>query len=342
MDFQTYLALSAEEIHQEMIEHLVLLGTRGTGIYPQFKKLITLFISSAVDGKCLRGTLVKLGYTLGTPGAEGKICTVAAAYEILHTSILIHDDIIDQSRLRRGKPTIHHALGDNNYGTSQSICLGDIGFFLANKLIAESAFSSSAKIVSLLSQIITDTFFGEMLDIELTSNSILRNEKDVLSMQRFKTAQYTIAGPLLIGAELGNVSAEVLSAIRMFGEYIGIAFQIQDDILGMFGNEQITGKSSYSDIEEGKNTLLITFALGHASAAQKKLLLEYYGKGKLENGKYEMIKMTIQETGALTYSHAKAKRYVTRGKKIIPQLTSDKTLQRYLTDFADFIIERQK
>jgi geranylgeranyl pyrophosphate synthase len=239
-----------------------------------------LFSDATRGGKGIRGRLVKLGYRIAGGNEDGEIEKIASAFEMLHASLLIHDDVIDKGLTRRGKPTVYKALGENHYAVSQAICLGDMGFFTATKMIAESGFGSElkARVLSLFSDIMIDTIRGEMLDVKLSLPGQEKLEEDVLTIHKLKTAYYTVVGPLTIGAMLGGADESQLRLLRRFGENIGMAFQIQDDILGVFGDEREIGKSTTSDIEENKNTLLITYALEKATTAQRKILTRYYGK----------------------------------------------------------------
>lgn len=187
-------------------------------ISPTLLPLVDKFIESCKGGKRLRGELVILGYKIGNrQQATGKdIAKVAAAYEIMHSSILAHDDIIDQSPLRRGQPSLYKAVG-----MEQAITLADLGFFLAIRIISESKFPEKEKneALKLFSQTMIQTAFGQMLDIQ---------HGDVATVRKLKTAKYTVAGPLQLGAVLAGGKLDLLD---QFGTNLGIAFQIRDDIL---------------------------------------------------------------------------------------------------------------
>lgn len=310
---------------------------------PEIKTPHTFFIDSISGGKMLRGVLVKLGYELVHGSSNKEIIKAAIAYEILHTSFLVHDDIIDQSTLRRGKPTMHIALGGDHYALSQSICLGDLGFFLANQLISGSNFPDEFKnsALTIFMRTASDTIRGEMLDVEL-ARSLAKKETDVLSLHRLKTALYTIVGPLSLGALLAGAEKKTLLALNKFGEYAGIAFQIQDDILGCFGDERYIGKSITTDIAEGKNTLLIAYAMQKANPQQQKILKLSYGKGAVTPKQLQQVLDIFMQTGSLEYSQKKAKEYSDKAKKIIPQITKDQAMQQIFTEFLDLLITRQK
>ncbi|MBI2315037.1 polyprenyl synthetase family protein [Candidatus Daviesbacteria bacterium] len=190
------------------------------------RKLIPLvdqFIKSCAGGKMLRGVLVVMGHEIARSKVK-DIYKVAAAYEIFHTAILVHDDIIDKSPIRRNLPSLYMALGANHYGVSQAISLADAGFFLAVRTISESDFSEEAKIQALkwFCQTMLDTAAGQLLDV---------GGGDAITVAKLKTARYTIAGPLILGVKLAGEDQKTIASLADFGENLGIAFQIKDDIL---------------------------------------------------------------------------------------------------------------
>lgn len=303
-----------------------------------------LFIDRNFGGKMLRGCLVKLGYEIASGKSTADILNAAAAIEIFQTSILAHDDIIDLSPTRRGKPTIYKSLGGDHYAISQTICLGDIGFFLAVKQISESNFNPKNKVkaVSYFSDMMIQTGLGQMLDIELPRIPKFMTEDAVLQIHRLKTSYYTFVYPFKIGAILGGAKPILLKNFESFGENLGLAFQIQDDILGVFGNEDILGKSAISDIVEGKNTLLYTFARKHADKKQLEILMNFYGKGEITKKQHELIKDVFVKSGSLEYSKKRVLYYSQVAKEIIPIITKIKSQQIMLTDLADYLVNREK
>lgn len=341
-NFEKYLILCAVEIKKEISSVLLNWTSTVENQTPALTDLNQIFVESFVGGKYIRGTLVKLGAEMA--GVKNNdIIKVAAAFEILHTALLIHDDLIDKSAIRRGKSTVHTLLGNNHYGISQAICFGDIGLFLANKLIADSSINPAVKnkIISEFSQIILNTLLGEMLDVK-TAYEKIKKEKDVMTINKLKTAYYTITGPLSVGSMLGKINHINFTAIETFGEYLGVAYQIQDDILGVFGDEKILGKSTTSDIKENKNTLLIAYALKQASPTQKHILRKYYGNKYASQKHYEQIKNIFVNTGALSYAEKKMANFVHKSKQYIPQITKNKLFQNYLQEFAAMIISRKR
>ncbi len=223
MDFEEFLKSEAARIRKVEQKHLEAWFNHLSKKVPSLKPHAKAFIKACDGGKKIRGALINLGYQIAGGGSQ-SILDVAAAYEIFHSSILVHDDIIDQSIERRGLPSLYQALGSNHYGVSQAICLADAGFFLATRIISEAKFPDQKKNKALIlfSKTMLDTALGQMLDIE---------KGDPLIIMKFKTAQYTISSPLQLGALLAGADEKLVRKLGEFGESLGIAFQIRDDIL---------------------------------------------------------------------------------------------------------------
>lgn len=304
-------------------------------------------------GKMGRGALVELGYQCFGGKNLKAILPVAAAVEIYHSFLLMHDDIIDQDDTRRGKPSMHkqyQALVKEqfpgadpiHYGQALTIFLGDIGSFLATQLITESKFDPQLRLKALswFCQVLIGTGYGEILDVVKGLEEYCL-EEEVLLIHRLKTARYTIVGPLQLGAILAGAHDSDLKNIEKFGVPVGLAFQIQDDILGMFGNEEELGKSASSDLREGKNTLLVLHARQNASKEQLATLNQVYGNRRANDRDIEAVRKIFQATGALDKSQQMAQALVQDGKMMIPRIVKTPKYANILASLADFTIERK-
>lgn len=342
MNFEKFLKIEAKKIEVVEQKRLKLwqawLFKKVPDLIPHSKA----FVEACLGGKKIRGTLINLSYKIAG-GKSNTILDIAASYEIFHTSILSHDDVIDQSPVRRGKPSLYKVLGGGHHGISQTISLGDLGFFLASKIISESKFEDKKRLKALdyFATTTIDTALGEMLDVELPYLDKKRQEKDVLTIMKYKTARYSVSSPLQLGAILAGAKNKLVSEFGVFGENLGLAFQIQDDILGVFGDEEVLGKSNKSDIEEGKNTLLIVEALKNANNFQLKELRKYYGKGKISENALGKIRKIFEDTKALEYAQKEAEKYISVAKKTIPSITKDKKLAKLLYEMAEYLVERR-
>ena len=276
---------------------------------------LNLFTNLNSDGKLVRGILISLGYKLSGHNNLDYSYNLALAYELFQTSVLVHDDIIDEAALRRGKETIHHSIYDKNkkyndygakkLGESIGICMGDYGFYEANKVIIENYKDDSnfSDILHYYNETVLRTIEGETIDVELpfTSKYKLKEidlEKSIMLIYKLKTAYYTIIGPLSLGLILGGVDNDKLKDIEMFGEKVGIAFQIQDDILGIYND---LGKDKGSDIKEYKQTILFSKTMENNNYKDK--LLKYYGKNDINDNEIEIIKDIFKKSGSYDYAN---------------------------------------
>jgi len=305
-------------------------------------------------GKRIRGALLCQAY-FGVGGKEKKkILKIAAAIELVHMFLLIHDDIIDRGDSRHGEETLHKMLSKKkqkynlkndgeHFGISEAIIVGELLYVLANKIIVEAGFKPeiSTRAISKLQSIITTTIIGQSQDILIAyKNKVM--EKEVMNMLKNKTAKYTFEGPLHMGAILGGCNNQkTINLLSRYAIPVGIAFQIQDDILGVFGEKKKTGKSVASDIEEGKQTLLVSKAQEWANFGQKKQLNSILGKKNLTNKEIRTFQNILKSTGALEYSKKMAAAYLTKGKREIKKMVFLSDAKKFFMGLAEYLEGRE-
>jgi len=311
-------------------------------------------------GKKIRAGLVVLGFdvcrhagTIASPLSDG-IYRAAGCVEILHNAFLIHDDIVDRSDVRRSMATVHRRYADEYrdyfpsseealaYGRAVALNFGDKGQALAQELLLSSQFPGEALLpaIGLLSRVTADTVAGQLLDVANVSLPQL-TEEHVLRIHEYKTAHYTVMLPLAMGAILARADERVLPLISAYAIPVGIAFQIQDDILGLYGDEEVLGKPVDSDVREGKKTLLMVHAYRSADRADREFLERVHGKEGLSQDDLERVRRIAAESGALARSEALARELVERGKTHIPAITSEPRWSGILAGLADFLILRR-
>ena len=209
---------------------------------------------------------------------HAAVIRAAAALELIQACALIHDDILDASETRRGKPAVHrqiaHTHGDldlegdsSHFGVSIAILLGDMALAWADDLFHGSGISPQALLRAQQPWhgMRQEVIGGQMLDISLEARAD-ESRGLAANVNRFKTAAYTIERPLHLGAAIGGGSDELIAAFRGYGRDIGIAFQLRDDLLGVFGDPDVTGKPAGDDLREGKRTELVALTLTRADA----------------------------------------------------------------------------
>ncbi len=295
------------------------------------QNLVTNFNDLNKDGKYIRGVLIALGEHLAN-NKQNRYLDLAYAYETFQTSVLIHDDIIDNARIRRGKETIprrvcrEYLTRQNNpeYHTdtlklanSLGICAGDLGFYEANAMIVKNYYDlpNFAEILNFYNDIIIKTIKGEILDVYLPFLGKYHyqkiNEEDILDIYHLKTSWYTIIGPFMLGYLLGG--KKINKELEEVLNNIGISFQIKDDILGIFSESQKIGKSNTSDISEFKQTILYSHII---NTPYKEEFLKIYGKGSITKSELNKVRELLKESGSLEYA-----------KEYLAKLSSDAYLK---------------
>jgi geranylgeranyl diphosphate synthase type I len=262
-------------------------------------------------GKRLRPTFAYWGYR-GAGGADGpRIVTAAASLELLHACALIHDDVMDGSDTRRGHPAVHRRFAalhgkqgwqgsSDTFGESAAILLGDLCLVWAEQMLSTSGLPEDALLRArpVYDEMRVELMSGQYLDLleqALGGHDMQR----ALRVARYKSAKYTIERPLHVGAALAGAGPAVLSAYSAYGLPLGEAFQLRDDVLGVFGDPEVTGKPAGDDLREGKRTALIAMALDVADTAQAEIVRRHLGDPELDGAGVEALREVIADTGAL-------------------------------------------
>jgi geranylgeranyl diphosphate synthase, type I len=302
-------------------------------------------------GKRLRPILMILGYQACGGRDDASIVKASCSLELLQSYLLIHDDVMDLSPLRRGKPTVHKIYEEiyqnktsspQHFGMSLSILVGNLANHLGLIAISEANFGSdyTSKALYEYNRVAVDVSLGQFLDMALPTRESVSYD-DVAKVQHAKTSRYSTEGPLLIGALLGGGSADQLKSLEGFANPLGQAFQIKDDLLGMFGSEEKIGKSVLSDLKEGKKTLLILKALDLCDNAQRKTILLNLGREDATMADLEKVRRIVEETGAKKYSEDLLITLSQKSKSIISKAEIDDSVKQILLDLTDFLLERE-
>ena len=264
-------------------------------------------------GKRFRPLFAYVGY-LAAGGPEDKsVLKAVSSLELLHACALIHDDVMDASDTRRGAPSIHksfekmhvdnHLVGSSaQFGVASAILIGDLALIWSAQMLHNSGISSQDLIRALpiYDEMRVELMAGQYLDVyeqSLGTQSIERS----LKVARFKSGKYTIERPLHFGATLGGASNELIGAYTKYGIPLGEAFQLRDDVLGVFGDPAETGKPAGDDLREGKRTVLMAVAIDKADATQEKVLKNGLGNPDLNASQVEKMQEIITQTGALAH-----------------------------------------
>lgn len=305
-------------------------------------------------GKRLRPAQMFYSY-LACGGKDSKSALKAAvSSEMLHTFAIIHDDILDKSDTRRGFPTSHKFLKcfhKNNkfvgeavhFGLSGAILTGDLALALSDKALTNANFpmATLAKAKRLFDDLRTELVAGEFLDVYAEYRPENISEDFVIKILKYKSGYYTCGYPLRLGAVLAGAPAKIELGLFEIGEKSGVAFQIQDDILGVYGSEKQVGKSVDSDLKEGKKTLLVVKAYELSTPKQKNVLNKLLGNPTASHDELNKIRQIIKETGAYDYAHDEALKLIREAQSKLVSLPLYNPGKKFLSDLTQFLLERK-
>jgi geranylgeranyl diphosphate synthase type I len=278
---------------------------------PYAGTLVDAALASASGGKRLRAAFCEQGWRAAGGGDDPRLLTAAAALEWLQASALVHDDLIDGSDIRRGRPSMHRWFagqhqaagwrGDpDGYGEAAAVLLGDLMLSWTDEMFRACGLGPERVAAALpyLDACRTEVVAGQFLDVVAQASG----DSDLDAAMRvvlFKSAKYTVERPLHLGASLAGADAGLLASLSDFGVPIGQAFQLRDDVLGVFGDAELTGKPAGDDLREGKRTVLLAHAYTGSDPEQRRLLDRLVGDPKLDTGQVAELRDVIESTGAL-------------------------------------------
>ena len=298
--------------------------------------------------KRLRGSFVYYAYRLGDKPVDDRIWKVAMAVELVHTALLMHDDVMDQDTIRRGRPTTHQYFlrNDPHYGDSMAISVGDAVLCMGFELLLQSGFEGESiqKAMTKMLRGITQTAYGQAYDVTLEHLRDTWSEDDIIALHKAKTSIYTYETPLIIGALLGEIPQEALGILHEYAMDGGVAFQMQDDVLGVFGDFTKTGKSADSDLLQGKCTLLIMKTLEKGTPEQITAVETVWAKKTATDIDLQKAKQAIIDSGSLDYSIQISKEYARRAARAVEALRSLSLNQEaidYIENIAKYMAERE-
>lgn len=308
-------------------------------------------------GKRLRARFCHSGWTAVARFADRStqatqpLWDLCAALEIFQSAALVHDDLIDNSDTRRGRPAAHRALEQQHgeqrwtgnadaFGRSSAILLGDLLISWSDDLLEQSLAEHphAASVRRVYARMRRDVTIGQFLDI--AEESAWRVSPDAEHAQRalrvasLKSARYSIEQPLALGAAFAGADADQLDGLRAFGHPLGMAFQLRDDVLGVYGDESVTGKPTGDDLREGKRTVLIALARENLDASARRVVDELLGDPGLEESQIAALQATITASGALERVEEMIRAYAAEADRALVGARLDNAAVGDLRDLA--------
>jgi geranylgeranyl diphosphate synthase type I len=281
----------------------------GPELTPLFTTVRRLLFS---NGKRLRPLLCMAGWqAAGAPGDSHSVLRVAAALELFQAFALVHDDVMDDSDSRRGRPSAHRALATEYmsgggrlsraeaHGRGAAVLLGDLLLVWSDEMLAGAGLGARARgrVMPLVDSMRAELVYGQYLDL-LSTDRMSGDVEAALRVARYKTGKYTVERPLHLGVSLAGGERRLLQTCTDFAIPLGEAFQLRDDLLDVFGDPVQTGKPVGDDIREGKATVLLALAVQNASAAERQLLSTLVGSPELGREDIDRVRTVLDTTGA--------------------------------------------
>mgnify|MGYP006199546419 CR=1 FL=1 len=301
-----------QTVQSELTSYLTLQREYLSGIGSELIPVCDALESFLLEGgKRLRPLFAYAGFA-----ATGKVANAAdirafTSLELLQACALIHDDLMDRSDTRRGKPAIHRHFENlhqqeamsglaDQFGEAAAVLLGDLALVWSDHLLHTSGVENSALISALKvhDEMRIELMAGQYLDVREAGERSPSVDRS-LRIARYKSGKYTIERPLHFGALIAGTSPETISALTEFGIPLGEAFQLRDDMLGIFGDPSVTGKPAGDDIREGKRTVLMAMTLERADQASAAKITAALGREDLTSDQIEEIRALITATGAV-------------------------------------------
>ena len=326
---------------------------------PVTSKLIEKFIDLYPRGKQFRGALSVLGYQLSGGNDLDQMYKASITLELLETSVLIEDDIFDKDEIRRGVPTIHkqweQELTDLDPALQQemarnmAIITVTNGYYLATHALSRTTLPPQRiqQALEFYSYSVVLTWIGEILDIYSVKTNSSQKKDSAQTIHQYKTIWYTAILPLSFGAILAGAGQKQLDSIKQIATIIGSIYQIQDDILGSFGDPKITGKTNNQDIQEGRWTILIELLSKELSIQtsiqeDEQIFTTLMSKPTRTPEDIQTIKQLLQKYDIVNKAKDIAKQQADKSQHLIPKITNNKDHQNTLKNILQFLLTRQK
>ncbi|TFF67923.1 polyprenyl synthetase family protein [Candidatus Thorarchaeota archaeon] len=357
-DYEAIMNEEVERVNEALADYfesrITEIGRLGP-IHKQYYNVVKEYLMRG--GKRLRPVLVVGGYkAVNGSDAPKSLYLASCSVELLHNGSLLHDDLIDHDETRRGGKTIHAYYRDwfqektssprakaEDFGMAMAILGGDSLLNMGAQVITSARLDpgTTVRCLQYYQSAYHDLADGVLLEMHLVQQPQTSAEV-YLDMIRMKTA-VLMEKSLLIGGAIADATTTQLGALSKFGVKVGQAFQVQDDILGSFGDEEVTGKPADGDIREGKKTLLVIESFNRADSTQSKSLKELLGKSGMSSEEVDTVRDLFRETGALPEAERMMEQLLEEGQSALDEADPafDKKYHQFLLDLSEFLIHRK-
>ena len=333
-------------VHEAIASHVGVAATELPAAGPDYARLWRTIGDQFTGGKNMRPALTLAAYAgLGGEDADAVV-PVAASMEMLHTAMLVHDDILDHDEVRRGKPNIagtRRAELEGQELPSQQVddhvltaalLGGDLALSSTYDLVSRTTLPAHHRIacLDLITRAVRATIAGELLDMYGDLTPVM--ESNALGVAELKTATYSFVVPLLAGAQLAGADPTMVTHLERIGTSLGLSFQVVDDDLGVFGDPEVTGKSNLSDLRSGKRTEMMRLAFSSADPHQLDVLERHLGDPELTQEDAATVRQILEDTGARARAQTLGRRHAKQASRIARERVPA-PLSGFLLDLVD-------
>lgn len=343
---QEFVDQGLERVHVALDDHVTAALSELPSAGADYRDLWRTIGAQIDGGKNLRPSLTLAAYAGLGGTAEDAAVPVAAAMEMLHTAMLIHDDVLDHDEVRRGRPNVAGTRRAELAGSglapdrvedhvmTAALLAGDLAIASAYDLVSRAPLPAHHRIacLDLVTRAIRTTIAGELLD--MYGDMVAPHEANSMLVAELKTAMYSVVVPLLAGAQLAGADPTMIGHLEKLGASLGLSFQLVDDDLGVFGDPAVTGKSNLSDLRAGKRTELLR--LGHhlADAQGRAVLARHVGRADLDEQGAREVRTVLVESGARASALKVARQHARMARRIALERISA-PLSGYLVGLID-------
>jgi geranylgeranyl diphosphate synthase type I len=350
---KTYFAGHKVRLEKFLTQYLHKKSKQQSREYAWATDAYSKLLAFATPGKMIRGGLVSLGYEASGRSAHADATAVGAALELLHSGILIHDDIMDRDLKRRGGDTVFaqyatqakkRKLPDGyHYGESMGACVGIVSYFVAQEILSEVEDPLvAAELANLCGQEMAVLGLAQMQDVSGGYTPGSFTEADILQLYKHKTGRYTFSLPLMAGAILAGLSDELLAEFENLGNSLGIVYQLQDDLLNIYGKPAETGKPVGSDIREHKQTWLYFTLRKQLTAKERKQLDSIYKNANITAKNIAWVKQMMTQYEVPQAAAELIAKHTAIAQKQINALHVPENVRTILLQLLLYLVERKK
>lgn len=339
-------------VNERLEVHLDRALSRLRGLHPDLAPLADELQAFVADGgKRLRPVLLLLGHEIAG-GLADDVIGPALAAELLHTCALLHDDVIDAADTRRGRPATHVTFaahhrslgfgGDaDRFGVAVAILLGDLAFVQADEAFLDTTLSADRVLAGMhaFNELREEVMAGQALDV-LAAASRSSDLDKALTVATLKSGRYSVTRPLQLGAVLAGAGEALLATLQEVGDPLGLAFQLRDDLLGVFGEHTETGKPVAGDLAEGKRTVLVAEAAARLPTSDWEVVEAALGRSDLSDDDAERVRDLLRDCGAVGAVQARIDDLVAQARDAIGRLPAT-TAAQDLQDLTEWFVTRR-